>query len=127
MSMVHALEVRVPFFDYRLVEYVLSLSDALKYPHTPKQLLTEALGPRIPPEVIHRKKMGFTLPMDQWLRHELAPLAQRKLLYLADRKEFNGKEVLLKWNEFQQGHPGILWSRIWNLVVLSDWMERNQL
>ena len=45
MSMAHALEVRVPFFDYRLVEYLLSLPDAIKFPHTPKQLLVEAMAP----------------------------------------------------------------------------------
>ena len=45
MSMAHALEVRVPFFDYRLIEYLLSLPDHIKYPHTPKQLLVEAMAP----------------------------------------------------------------------------------
>ncbi|MBK9104744.1 MAG: asparagine synthase (glutamine-hydrolyzing) [Saprospiraceae bacterium] len=94
MSMAHALEVRVPFFDYRLIEYVLSLPDHIKYPHTPKQLLVEAMAPRLPKELSQRKKMGFTLPMEQWLKRELADMVQLKLNDLADRKEFNGAKVL---------------------------------
>jgi len=125
MSMAHALEVRVPFFDYRLIEYVLSLTDDIKYPHTPKQLLVDAMAPRLPQAISQRSKMGFTLPMDRWLRSELASMTQQKLDYLADRKEFNGDEVRKKWNDFKQGDKKILWSRIWKLVVLSDWLERN--
>lgn len=127
MSMAHSLEVRVPFFDYRLVEYLLSLPDKIKYPHTPKQLLVESMAPRLPIEISHRKKMGFTLPMEHWLKHELASMADHKLRYLADRDEFNGAEVMKKWKDFKTGDTRVLWTRIWKLVVLSDWLQRNRL
>ena len=127
MSMAHALEVRVPFFDYRLVAYLLSLSDEIKYPHTPKHLLVEAMSPRLPKEVSQRSKMGFTLPMEHWLKNELAAMTHEKISYLADRKEFNSGEVMKKWNDFKKGDSRILWTRIWKLVVLSDWMQRNSL
>ena len=127
MSMAHALEVRVPFFDYRLIEYLLSLPDHIKYPHTPKQLLVEAMSPRLPKELTQRKKMGFTLPMEQWLKRDLADMVQLKLNDLADRKEFDGARVLQKWSDFKAGDKNILWTRIWKLVVLSDWLQRNQL
>jgi asparagine synthase (glutamine-hydrolysing) len=127
MSMAHALEVRVPFFDYRLVEYVLSLPDHIKYPHSPKSLLVDALAPRLPIEISQRKKMGFTLPMEHWLKNELAPMTEQKLLYLADRQEFMGDEVMKKWHGFRKGDTRILWTRIWKLVVLSDWLQRNGL
>ena len=127
MSMAHALEVRVPFFDYRLIEYVLTLPDKFKYPHTPKQLLVEAMAPRLPDAISQRKKMGFTFPMDHWLKNELATMAQQKIDYLADRKEFNGSEVRKKWDDFRKGDKKILWTRIWKLVVLSDWLQRNKL
>ena len=71
--------------------------------------------------------MGFTFPFDRWLRNELFEMADHKINYLADRKEFNGDEVRLKWNKFQRGDSNVLWSRIWKLVVLGDWLERNQL
>jgi len=127
MSMAYALEVRVPFFDYRLIEYVLSLPDHIKYPHTPKQLLVDAMAPRLPAEVSQRKKMGFTLPMKHWLKNELATMAGEKIAYLADRKEFNSDEVINKWKNFNNGDERILWTRIWKLVVLSDWLQRNNL
>lgn len=127
MSMAHALEVRAPFFDYRLIEYVLSLPDALKYPHSPKQLLVDALAPRLPVEITARKKMGFTLPIDRWLRRELKDLADEKLRYLADRKEFNGQYMMETWKAFMDHNPRVLWSRIWKLIVLSDWLQRNNL
>jgi asparagine synthase (glutamine-hydrolysing) len=127
MAMSHALEVRVPFFDYRLIEYTLSLPDAFKYPHTPKKLLVDAMKPLIPEEISNRKKMGFTFPMDHWLRNELAEMANQKLSYLADRKEFNSPAVKEKLTAFQKGDKRILWSRIWQLFVLSDWLQRNDL
>ena len=127
MSMAHALEVRVPFFDYRLMEYVLSLPDHIKFPHTPKQLLVDALAPRLPQQISNRQKMGFTFPMEQWLRHELADVTEQKIQFLADRKEFNGGYLLKKWDSFKAGEKNILWSRIWKFVVLADWLQRNNL
>jgi asparagine synthase (glutamine-hydrolysing) len=127
MSMAHALEVRVPFFDYRLVEYVLSLPDHIKYPHTPKSFLVDALSPRLPKEISQRRKMGFTLPMEHWLKNELAAMTEEKLRYLADRKEFKGDAVMKKWQGFKKGDSRIIWTRIWKLVVLSDWLQRNNL
>lgn len=68
MSMANSLEVRVPFFDHDLVEYVLGVPDQYKYPKYPKSLLVESLGDLLPNEIVHRKKMGFTFPWAQWMR-----------------------------------------------------------
>jgi asparagine synthetase B (glutamine-hydrolysing) len=57
MSMAHALEVREPFLDHDLIEWVLAVSDVEKYPHFPKQLLVEAMGDLLPPEIVHRPKI----------------------------------------------------------------------
>lgn len=61
MSMAHALEVRAPFLDHELVEFVLGVNDQHKFPHTPKQLLVDSLGDLLPREIVDRPKMGFTL------------------------------------------------------------------
>ncbi len=127
MSMAHALEVRVPFFDHRLIEYVLSLPDDIKYPHTPKQLLVDSFPGMLPPEITRRKKMGFSFPMEAWLRNELSSMAERKIQFLAERKEFQATALLQKWARFKQGDQRILWTRIWKLVVLADWIERRGL
>jgi len=127
MAMAHALEVRVPFFDHRLIEYILSLPDEFKYPHKPKQLLVDALAPRLPDEIVYRKKMGFTFPFNRWLKNELCDFAEQRLNYLAERTEFKSDAVLKMWSNYKLGDTSILWSRIWQLVVLSDWLERNKL
>lgn len=125
MSMAHALEVRVPFLDHTLVEYVLSLSDHFKRPLTPKKLLTDSVGELIPSEIIHRPKMGFTLPWQNWMHKELFDFCEDKMNKLAKREIFFEKEVLKLWKEFLIHKPSVSWSRIWYLVVLENWLEEN--
>ncbi|HXD92161.1 MAG TPA: asparagine synthase (glutamine-hydrolyzing), partial [Bacteroidia bacterium] len=79
MSMASALEVRVPFLDYKLVEYVLGVSDKHKYPHTPKKLLTDSLQDLLPSEIMNRKKMGFVLPWQLWMKNELKQFCEENL------------------------------------------------
>jgi len=125
-SMASALEVREPFFDYRLVEYVLQIPDEIKYPKYPKSLLVEAIYPMLPDEVVHRRKMGFVLPFDRWMRQELKDFCQNRIENLAGRQIFNPDELLKKWNDFQRGANGVLWSHLWHLVVLTEWLENNK-
>ncbi len=68
MSMAVALEVRVPFLDYQLVEFALSVKDEYKYPHTIKKLLVDSLGDLLPDNIVNRPKMGFVLPWKDWLK-----------------------------------------------------------
>lgn len=124
-SMAHALEVRVPFLDYRLVEYVLKLSDSAKYPHTAKKLLVDALGTLLPPTITQRKKMGFTLPWEKWMRGELQAFCEGNIKNFAMRDGFNRERILNLWNSFLHHRAGTPWYRIWHLVVLESWMEKN--
>ncbi len=125
MSMAHALEVRVPFLDHHLVEFVLGVPDTLKYPSTPKRLLVESLGDLLPQEVVHRPKMGFTLPWPDWLRHELRSYCESKLFDPAMEQVWNARAVRALWERFLAGDKAVTWGRVWHLVVLSDWMHRN--
>ncbi len=125
MSMASSLEVRVPFFDNDLVEYTLRVADSVKYPHTPKQLLVQALGHRLPPEVVNRPKMGFSLPWAQWLRGELRPFAQQRIDALSDRGIFQADTLQQYWKWFLQDKKDVLWSHIWLFVVLEHWIECN--
>ncbi len=125
MSMAHALEVRVPFLDHRLVETALAIRDDVKFPHTPKPLLTAALGDRLPREIIDRPKMGFTLPWEVWMRGALEPLCRAGLRTLADRELLHGPALDRLWADFEAGRTS--WSRIWNLVALGQWIERHDL
>ena len=127
MSMASALEVRVPFLDYELVEFVLSISDEYKYPSTPKKLLIDALGDLLPPEIVNRPKMGFTLPWKHWLKNELKSFCENRIESLSNRKIFNKQEILNLWKAFLNDDSRITWSRIWYLVVLEDWLLENKI
>ena len=125
MSMAHALEVRVPFLDHRLVETALAIADPIKFPHTPKALLTQALGDRLPRDIIDRPKMGFTLPWDVWMRGPLASTCQQGLQTLTERDILSPGAADTLWQRFERG--SLSWSRVWTLVALGQWIDRHDL
>ena len=127
MSMAHALEVRVPFLDHELVEYVLGVPDKFKTPDYPKKLLIESVAGLLPDEIVHRKKMGFTFPWAKWLKGELHELCNNNIIALAER-EFIHKDALLKrWNNFLKGDNRIRWTEMWLCVVLEQWLKDNKI
>ena len=127
MSMAVALEVRVPFLDYQLVEFALSIKDEYKYPHTPKKLLVDALGDLLPDNIVNRPKMGFTLPWKDWLKEDLKDFCEENIVQFSKRSFVNREAVLLIWNRFLKNDPKINWSRVWHLVVLNNWINTYQI
>jgi asparagine synthase (glutamine-hydrolysing) len=127
MSMAHALEVRVPFLDYKLVEYIIGLNDEAKYPHTPKKLLTDATKGLLPENIINRKKMGFTFPWEMWMKTDLKTFCESNIHALANRNYFNHDKILALWKGFQQNSAKTPWYKIWHLVVLENWMQENDI
>ncbi|MBA3972081.1 MAG: asparagine synthetase B, partial [Bacteroidetes bacterium] len=127
MSMAVALEVRVPFIDYTLIEYVLGIPDKYKNPVSPKKLLVDALGDLLPPEIVNRPKMGFTFPWKNWMKNELKEFCEQNMIALSKRSLFNEQELLKLWNRFMAADPKITWSRIWYLVVLENWLQENNI
>jgi asparagine synthetase B (glutamine-hydrolysing) len=126
MSMKHSLEVRVPFLDRPLVEYVLSLPETAKRNRArPKALLIEALRDLLPQEIVTQRKRTFTFPWDDWLRGELG---QRVAEGLTDwspmlAPQIDGAFAQTVWQNFQAGRT--TWSRPWSLYVLNEWVKRN--
>lgn len=130
MSMAHALEVRVPLLDHKLVEYVMGLPDEHKISNgTPKRLLVESLGELLPLEVVHRPKRGFTLPFDVWMRGEMRGYCEKRLgpERLGSRGIFRPEAVTRLWQRFLDRRADVSWSRLWVLVVLEEWLEQNQI
>jgi asparagine synthase (glutamine-hydrolysing) len=126
MSMAVSLELRVPFLDHALVEYVLGLPAAVKK-RSPgvKGLLVEACRDLLPPSVYDRPKAGFVLPMKQWMRGPLAAFVQDGLDETVARNllpEFFVKEMQ---DSFQRER--LHWTRLWSLVVLGHYSKRRQL
>lgn len=127
MSMAHALEVRTPFLDHELVSYALGVPDPERYPHTPKRLLTDALDPLLPREIIDRPKMGFTLPWDHWMKNEMRTFCKAHLEALGKRAWFDARGIDALWKRFLGGDRKITWSRIWHLIVLEHWLQTNHI
>ena len=128
MSMAHTLEVRVPLLDHRLVEYAMGLPDSHRQPNgTPKRLLVESLDGLLPEEVAQRPKKGFTLPFEPWMRSALRQFCQERLGpgRLGGRGIFRPERLTELWQGFLAGRRESTWSRLWVLVVLEEWLQRN--
>jgi asparagine synthase (glutamine-hydrolysing) len=125
MSMAVSLEVREPFFDQDLVEFVLAVPDGLKNPGYPKSLLVESLKPLLPDEIVFRRKQGFLFPWDVWLRTDLKAFCDRYIKNMASRPFINGGSLISYWDRFLAGDKRVRWSEIWLFVVLEYWMEKN--
>jgi asparagine synthase (glutamine-hydrolysing) len=126
MSMAASLEVREPFFDHDLVEFVLSVPDRMKRPTYPKSLLVESLKPMLPDEIVFRKKQGFLFPWGLWLKKDLRSFCDRHIRNMAQRSFINGPQLIDWWERFLNGSPGIRWAEVWLFVVLEFWLEKNR-
>lgn len=125
MGMANSLELRVPFLDHELVELALGIADGAKVGGMPKKLLVESFQDLLPEEIWDRKKMGFVLPYEVWMKNELKTFCEVKLKWLGGTAYFNEHAVMNYWTQFLNGNKMVTWSRIWTLVVLSNWMEEN--
>jgi asparagine synthase (glutamine-hydrolysing) len=125
MSMAVSLEVREPFFDHNLVEFVLSVPDSIKHPAYPKQLLVESLAGLLPNEVVHRKKQGFVFPWSTWMKKELMSFCESHLQQMAQRDFINGENLLAHWKRFLQNDAAVRWTEIWVFVILEYWIQKN--
>jgi asparagine synthase (glutamine-hydrolysing) len=128
MSMAHALEVRVPLLDHEIVEFALRLPGQVKSGTRPKSLLIEAMGNDLPDQIVSRRKMGFTLPFDRWLRGPLQNLVNDTL---GDKRSvrYAGLDppgVASVVSRFQAHATSAHWSTLWALVVLVNWSARHK-
>jgi asparagine synthase (glutamine-hydrolysing) len=126
MSMAHSLEVRVPFLDHPLVEFVTHLPQELKLSKgTPKALLVAALGDLLPAEVVNQTKRGFTFPWASWLRGPLKERIEDGLSTLSPAlQEILNSQIAFKtWQSYLDGKTS--WSRPWSLFVLNDWAKQH--
>jgi asparagine synthase (glutamine-hydrolysing) len=125
MSMAHSLEVRVPFVDTRVVDYVLALPGEWKAPSQvgPKPLLADAVSDLLPREFLNRPKMGFTLPFEKWLQGKL----RREVASVLENPGcgLTAQAVGEVWRRFLDKPRAVGWSRPWSLYVLASWCEVN--
>lgn len=125
MSMAVSLELREPFFDHDLVEYVLNVPDKFKFPDYPKKLLVESLDGLLPDEIVHRKKQGFVLPYDLWMRNELRSFCEENIRRLAARNYFSEEALLGYWQNYLDRKAGVRSTDVWIFIVLEHWLQKN--
>ena len=126
MSMANSLEVRAPLLDYELVEYAATIPGELKLKQGDKKyILKKAFSRLIDPDKLKRKKMGFSVPLGEWLRHEIKPLAEQ-LLFQSETglcDYFKMDQVRLLWDE-HQSHKQDYADELWNMVMFQLWFNR---
>ncbi|MEW6357791.1 MAG: asparagine synthase (glutamine-hydrolyzing) [Planctomycetota bacterium] len=123
MSMAHSLEVRSPFLDHKVVELAATIPTQLKLRgKSGKYILKRAFGDLLPERIRTRGKMGFSIPIHDWFRHELASYVKDVLLDTAtlQRGYFRRKAV----ERLIEQHMSGRWdngNRLWLLLMLELW------
>ena len=122
-SMANSLEARSPFLDHKLMEFAAALPPHLKLNGIQsKYLLKKAFSSVLPRSVLYRKKMGFGVPIDRWLRNELKELTYQILLEKrsVERGIFKEQAVRMLIDEHMLKRADHSY-RIWALLFLELW------
>jgi asparagine synthase (glutamine-hydrolysing) len=127
-SMAVSLETRLPLVDSVIVETAARLSDEKRYaPIGRKAILRRAGLDGLDPALFDRPKSGFVLPFDRWIRSSLGKAMDSTMRDASLVREvgLDGAVVGDLWSAFQEGAPGLYWSRIWALYILIRWCHRH--
>ena len=125
-SMATSLEARVPFLDYRLVEFAWRLPLNFKiYRGQGKHLLRVVLARYIPSQLFERPKMGFCLPLDQWLRGPLRPWVEELLNPTRLQQEgiFNPAPIRQAWMEHLSEKQNCA-MKLWGILMFQAWQQQ---
>jgi asparagine synthase (glutamine-hydrolysing) len=121
MSMRHSLELRVPFIDRPLVEWIWRQPARFRDDRRrPKSALFDAVSDIVPEGLGHRRKRGFTLPFPVWMRKELRPFLEDTFASASVGRSglFSAGPIQALWKGFVSGSEDREWSRVWSLAIL---------
>jgi asparagine synthase (glutamine-hydrolysing) len=127
-SMAVSLETRLPLVDSAVLEALTRVPDAARFePLGRKQLLRRVGLDRLDPALFERPKRGFEMPFGRWIRTSLGSAMDETMRdpRLAAAVGLNGRTVSTVWSAFQNGEPGLYWTRVWVLYVLIRWCHRH--
>jgi len=128
VSMMHSLELRVPFLNHQLAQFALRLPDHMKVRgHVRKYLLREVMKGALPRQVLTRPKKGFSIPMDLWLWEKGR---WRDMIYdtvFSDSLRCRGLFNVAALERMQREHDGLeRWHgyKFWTLFMFESWQRR---
>jgi asparagine synthase (glutamine-hydrolysing) len=124
-SMAVSLETRAPFLDRRVMEFAWSLPMSMKLRDgRGKWILRQLLDRYVPRALIERPKMGFSIPLDAWLRGPLREWAESLLAEDRLRREgyFDPKPIRLAWMRHVRGEASFGY-RLWSVLMFQAWLE----
>ena len=125
-SMANSLEVRVPILDHKFVELVAKIPSHLKLNgKTSKYIFKKAASRLLPDEILNRKKMGFSIPVGEWLKKELKPLVHDTILSrtFRERELFDTQYVHWLWKQHTSGMRDFT-QPLWALLSFELWARK---
>ena len=125
-SMAVSLEVRAPLLDHRVVEFSWRLPRRFKLRDgIGKWILRQVLYRRVPKAIVERPKMGFSVPIDRWLRGPLRGWADGFLNLTELRRAGlpNPTEIIRSWRDLQAGRAAN-GTRVWAVIMFQAWRAR---
>ena len=127
-AMAVSLETRVPFLDHRIVEFASTLPMSLKIRNgSTKWILRQLLSRYVPRELIERPKMGFGIPLHDWLRGPLRDWAESLLdpQRLASEGYFAPGPIRAVWERHLRGQ-GNYQQQLWPVLMFQAWLDRKR-
>ncbi len=125
-AMANSLEARSPLLDQELIEFAARLPEAIKFRASePKYLLKKIAAKLVPHEVVYRPKMGFGVPISEWLKSSMQPFLRETLLSSKFEKRglFRLEAVKLLIEEHIKGEKDNS-NKLWTLLMLEMWFQR---
>lgn len=126
MSMANSLEVRAPLLDYEMIEFASTIPVGMKFKSGEKKhILKECFKRLLPNDILYRKKMGFSVPLAHWFRHEIKAIAE-KALFESDSgisDYFNMSSLKTIWEQHQSGSHDYS-SELWSFLMFQLWWNQ---
>lgn len=120
MSMAHSLEVRSPYLDYRMFEFLSTLPAKFRLNKLKgKYILKKFAENKIPKEIIYRKKEGFSVPLNTWFDNELKEITQN--LLLENKRDYFHKPIVQKIINNHLQRKKEYSTQLWILLNLELW------
>ncbi len=128
MSMANGLEVRVPFLDYEVVNFLFTLPEEFKInSKIRKRILQDTFKDILPTQLYNRPKKGFEVPLLKWFRNEMRSFIVDDLLsrkFIEEQNIFNYSEIEKLKRQLFSANPGDVHARIWGLIVFQHWWKK---